>query len=100
METDTSRLEADFLAYNKTGDTAAVGKYAVAEVERFIKEAYARDNTPALMAARSGAVRYLATLRGRRPSFLGRLARFFLGLLALGLIAAALLIAGGLLARR
>jgi|GEM_PF-2298779 len=94
------QIEADFIAYNKTGDPATVAKYPAAEVDRFIKDAYTRDNTPSLMAARCGAILYLRTLRAAHPPLGLRLWRFLLGLLVLALCAGLLLLAAGLLARR
>ena len=100
MNTDAvSQIEADFIAYNKTGDAAHVQKYPAAEVERFIKRAYEVDNTPSLMVARSGAIHYLRTLRPQQPSF-GRLARLLRVLFLLALAAGLLLAAVILLGRR
>jgi len=83
---DLSQLEADFVAYNKTGNALHVTKYSLGDVESFIKRVYEIDNTPSLMAARSGAIRYLRVLGIRRPSFGRRLLRFLRALFLLALL--------------
>ena len=94
-----SQIEADFIAYNKTGDATPVRKYPAAEVERFIKRAYEVDNTPSLMAARSGAIHYLRTLPSQRPPP-GRLARLLRALFFFALVAGLLLTAAVILLGR
>ena len=100
MNTDpTSQIEADFNAYNKTGDTTLVQKYSAEDVDHFIKRAYEVDNTPSLMAARAGAIRYRRTLRPQ-PSPPGLLARLLRALFFFALAAGLLLVAASFLSRR